>query len=444
MFEKFLLLVIISLVYSQNGIIPILNCNINYGNGTCKSYWGYNNLNTHVRNIPVGRNNFFVNIAMNQGQSTVFLPGIHNYMFRITYNCIIIGLNIIDIVTSNSVNLIQPLKSSNCTSACCLPNQQGCIDVSSVQACHALSGTYRGLYTSCANTVCFPPLLNHTRLALYASDKIKNSGSTTIIGNIAISSDHTIIGFPPGICIGTIHQNNALAQSARMSIINAYTNVLSMNCNVLLPNNIGPITITPNVYCFTDDVDIQDNLVYDALSDPNGIFIFQVSHGDIRSTKQSTMSLVNGAQACNIIWIASKQIHFGNDNIIYGIYISQDKISFGPDTYLTGKAFSIDNQVQLNRNHITQCNSTILSITVIAGCSINYHNGTCEGFFGYNNPNSFTMTIPVGTNNFVTPGSLNQGQPTVFLAGTIMNAFSVKFNCSIDDFTWSVTTIRSY
>jgi hypothetical protein len=55
--------------------------------------------------------------------------------------------------------------------------------------------------------------------------------------------------------------------------------------------------------------------------------------------------------------------------------------------------------------------------------------GRLRASFGYNNPNSFSVTIPVGQNNkFAGPGiSENEGQPNTFLPGPHNAVFSVTF-----------------
>ncbi|MEK7414822.1 MAG: putative Ig domain-containing protein, partial [Planctomycetota bacterium] len=54
-------------------------------------------------------------------------------------------------------------------------------------------------------------------------------------------------------------------------------------------------------------------------------------------------------------------------------------------------------------------------------------NGTWTARFGYDNSTGAAVTIPVGANNYFTPGSQNRGQTTVFQPGRIVNAFSVTF-----------------
>jgi hypothetical protein len=53
--------------------------------------------------------------------------------------------------------------------------------------------------------------------------------------------------------------------------------------------------------------------------------------------------------------------------------------------------------------------------------------GSLLAHFGYQNNSSTTIVIPVGTNNRLTPGSDDQGQPTQFIPGRITDVFTAAF-----------------
>lgn len=48
--------------------------------------------------------------------------------------------------------------------------------------------------------------------------------------------------------------------------------------------------------------------------------------------------------------------------------------------------------------------------------------------FGFQNPNAFTVMIPLGTRNMLRPSNLNGSQPTSFAAGSQHNVFQVTFS----------------
>lgn len=56
------------------------------------------------------------------------------------------------------------------------------------------------------------------------------------------------------------------------------------------------------------------------------------------------------------------------------------------------------------------------------------HGNKYDAYFGYNNPNSSTITIPQGNMNQIMPGQYNGGQPTVFNPGRQYRVFRVTFS----------------
>jgi hypothetical protein len=65
------------------------------------------------------------------------------------------------------------------------------------------------------------------------------------------------------------------------------------------------------------------------------------------------------------------------------------------------------------------------SIVPFMNCYWDNGNGTYDALVGYNNKNTTSQTIAVGTNNRFQPGAQYRGQPTVFLPGVKNNVFVV-------------------
>ncbi|GIK63108.1 MAG: hypothetical protein BroJett018_09020 [Chloroflexota bacterium] len=65
---------------------PILECVQRRGWGRYTAYFGYNNLNDEVVNIPAGWNNFFAPGDYNREQPRVFEMGRHEYAFAVDFN----------------------------------------------------------------------------------------------------------------------------------------------------------------------------------------------------------------------------------------------------------------------------------------------------------------------------------------------------------------------
>jgi uncharacterized repeat protein (TIGR01451 family) len=56
-------------------VSPVLECVTNFGNGTYRAYFGYNNNNAVPVTLPIGPDNQFATDPKDRGQGTTFLPG---------------------------------------------------------------------------------------------------------------------------------------------------------------------------------------------------------------------------------------------------------------------------------------------------------------------------------------------------------------------------------
>jgi hypothetical protein len=64
------------------------------------------------------------------------------------------------------------------------------------------------------------------------------------------------------------------------------------------------------------------------------------------------------------------------------------------------------------------------TVTGTVSCYWTNADGSVTVSVGYNNTTGSTQTIPVGSNNYVSPSPADQGQPTVFLPGVHDNVWA--------------------
>jgi GH35 family endo-1,4-beta-xylanase len=70
---------------------------------------------------------------------------------------------------------------------------------------------------------------------------------------------------------------------------------------------------------------------------------------------------------------------------------------------------------------------TFSAVSPVLECVAQASNGSYIAYFGYNNPNSFTVGIPVGTQNRFSPAPQDRGQATQFAPGRVYGSFKVPF-----------------
>ncbi len=86
------------------------------------------------------------------------------------------------------------------------------------------------------------------------------------------------------------------------------------------------------------------------------------------------------------------------------------------------------------------------SITPFVSCYFDNGNGTYTVSVGYTSSNSGTVSIPVGTDNRVTFGAQDRGQPTSFAPGVHSNVWAPTLSTTdiYNNVNWSLTgnTVR--
>jgi hypothetical protein len=139
--------------------------------------------------------------------------------------------------------------------------------------------------------------------AVLAGSTVTNTGPTIITGNLGVSPGAAVIGFPPGVVIGgTIHAADAVAATAQTDLVTAYNSAASAPCNVnLTGQNLGGLTLTPGVYCFSTSAQLTGTLTLNALGHPTAVFILQVG-STLTTASGSSVNLINGGVGCNVFW----------------------------------------------------------------------------------------------------------------------------------------------
>ncbi len=192
--------------------------------------------------------------------------------------------------------------------------------------------------------------------AILAGSGITNTGATIINGDLGLSPGTSVGGFPPGILNGTLHINDAAANQSKLDITAAYDNAKDRTATdiVTLSGNIGGLTLTPGLYKSTSSLALSSgNVTFDALGDPNAVFIIQIA-SSFTATSGRQVFLAGNAQASNIFWQVGSSATFGTTSKFKGTIIALQSISFNTGAILDGRAFSRNGAVTMSGNTITK------------------------------------------------------------------------------------------
>ena len=191
--------------------------------------------------------------------------------------------------------------------------------------------------------------------AILAGAGVTNTGNTIVTGDLGTSPTGTVVGFPPGIVVGSIHAANPTAAQAKVDLTTAYNDAQGRSTGAIsLPGDLSGLTLAPGLYVNSTSVMISaGNLTIDAQGNPNAVFIFKM--GSTLTTSPGTgVVLIGGAQAKNIYWSVGTSATLGTNSVFYGNILADQSISLNTGATLYGRALTRIASVTLQANIVTK------------------------------------------------------------------------------------------
>lgn len=200
--------------------------------------------------------------------------------------------------------------------------------------------------------------------AVLAGTGITNGGISTITGDVGSypTTSQTGFGACPAInCVnldGTNHAGDSVTQNAKSNLITAYNNITGRTPTQTFlagDNQLGGQVLTDGVYAFghATTANIIGTLTLDGQGDPDSVFIFQAS-SDLVTASTSTVSFINGAQACNVFWQVTSSATLGTSSTFGGTIIALTSATLDTNATVEGRVLARNGTVTLLANTITR------------------------------------------------------------------------------------------
>jgi len=193
------------------------------------------------------------------------------------------------------------------------------------------------------------------KVAVLGSSTVTNTGATTVIGNVALSSPGvSITGFPPGTIVGGAQYiGPGLANQAHADAVTAYGQLVGETFTTDLssaPIFGGGMILTPGVYHFGTAALLSGTLFLDTQGNPNAAFHFQIGT-TLTTDPGSIITLLNG-NTVNIFWQVGTSATIGVNSTFYGNILADQSISVNSGATINGRAIAINAAVTLDTNTI--------------------------------------------------------------------------------------------
>ena len=201
-------------------------------------------------------------------------------------------------------------------------------------------------------TLTAPSLGTAAAFSVLGGQTVTNAGPTTMSGNLGVSPGTAITGFPPGLVTGSTHAADTVAGQAQSDVTTSYDALAGLPCTAnLTGQDLGGMTLTPGVYCFSSEAILTGTLVLDAKLEANAAFVFQIV-SKLTTASGASIRLINGASPCDIYWQVGSSATIGTGTSFSGNILALTSIALQTGASLTGRALARNGAVTLDNNLI--------------------------------------------------------------------------------------------
>jgi LPXTG-motif cell wall-anchored protein len=254
------------------------------------------------------------------------------------------------------------------------------------------------------------PLLTSANYSVLGGQTVTNTGPSVLNLSLGVSPGTSITGFPPGLvnAPGVTDAANAVALQAQSDLTAAYLDAAGRPLNATVVADLTGLTLVGGVYAVDAKgaMGLTGALTLDGQNDPNSVFIFQTDSTLITGSG-STVTLINGAQECNVFWQVGSSATLGTGSVFVGNILALTSISVTNSVTVRGRALARNGAVTLDTDTFTSptCNLAAVpaaTTTTVAGAATTTVVGATTA-----------STVP----NFVLPRTGRPARTNLLLAG---------------------------
>jgi Ice-binding-like len=183
---------------------------------------------------------------------------------------------------------------------------------------------------------------------------VTNTGPTTMFGDLGLAPGSSVTGAPH--VLGQTHIDDAVATEAKNALTTSYNEAASRPTNGSAGTDLAGQTFSPGVRTASSSLLLSSGSVtLNAEGNPNAVFIFQIPTTLITGS-HTTVSLINGAQACNVFWQVGSSATLGTGTHFVGTIMAAESITANTDATIHGRLLAQTAAVTLEANTITTSN----------------------------------------------------------------------------------------
>jgi hypothetical protein len=197
------------------------------------------------------------------------------------------------------------------------------------------------------------PLGTANSFAVLAGAGISNTGPTTVTGDLGTFPTTSMSGTASLTVNGANHAGDAVTQGAKNDLVTAYNTAAGEGPTNPIAADLGGQTLAPGVYNSASSIGLTGTLTLNAGGDPNAVFVFQAG-SSLTTASGSQVSMINGAQSCNVFWEVGSSATLGTGSTFRGTVIALTSITVTTGVTVDGRVLARNGAVTLDTDTITR------------------------------------------------------------------------------------------
>ncbi len=188
---------------------------------------------------------------------------------------------------------------------------------------------------------------------ILGASAVTNTGPSVVGQDLGVWPGTSITGFPPGIVLGTIHNDDAVAMQAQADALTGYNFLAGLApTQTLTGQDLGGLTLDPGVYFFASSAMMTGQLTLDFQGMNNAIVVFQIG-STLTTASSSSVLVINPGTNDQVFWQVGSSATLGTTTAFYGSIIADASVTLNTGTTINcGRAIALTAAVTMDDNTV--------------------------------------------------------------------------------------------